>query len=390
MGNFFSGCIQEKKEKELDRQSYNKNNIYNLKSLNGKELSFDNIQIKEEISFDNILNKRKRNPFNIKLEYESKERNKSYSKNVSYFLLDDILFDNFDFPYNINNIINEKEYKKIYNDFQGKSIKEILNEINNRFLEMKINNEEENNKIISIENEAKKKKYYKFSLDEKKVKLLEDMCAMGTIMKEEIIIEKMKNPDKFYTKEEIIKNKSNEQLYCLGIFSQILENLGMTVAILKDDSKESINSSQTLLQFIANGVFNKPKYNFHFNMKKEIIEILLNNKYKREMFHNKLKKIISKEYYIDEEEIIITYPRKGSYIVSLIFKSIDFELNERELLRKFENYKEELGVLKKIEKTIILDGCKLTVSMLDVRGNNKDPGWAKIGEKRVVKIIYHL
>ena len=156
----------------------------------------------------------------------------------------------------------------------------------------------------------------------------------------------------------------------------------MTVAILKDDSKESINSSQTLLQFIANGVFNKPKYNFHFNMKKEIIEILLNNKYKREMFHNKLKKIISKEYYIDEEEIIITYPRKGSYIVSLIFKSIDFELNERELLRKFENYKEELGVLKKIEKTIILDGCKLTVSMLDVRGNNKDPGWAKIGEKR--------
>ena len=35
-----------------------------------------------------------------------------------------------------------------------------------------------------------------------------------------------------------------------------------------------------------------------------------------------------------------------------------------------------------MESSIILEGCKLSPSMLDYRGNNRDGGWAGKGEKR--------
>ena len=84
---------------------------------------------------------------------------------------------------------------------------------------------------------------------------------------------------------------------------------------------------------------------------------------------------------MNEEDIIITFPRKGSYLVTVIFKSEDFQLNENELMMKFKNDK-ELGKLKKVEQGIIVNGCILNSNMLDYRGNNKDGGWAGAGEKR--------
>ena len=102
----------------------------------------------------------------------------------------------------------------------------------------------------------------------------------------------------------------------------------------------------------------------------------------RKIFHDKLRRTLSIEYNINEEDIIITFPRKGSYQITIIFKSIDFSLNENDLLQKFQKYKDELGKLKKIESSIILEGCKLSPSMLDYRGNNRDGGWAGKGEKR--------
>ena len=70
--------------------------------------------------------------------------------------------------------------------------------------------------------------------EQKKVQLIEEMSTFGTIMKNKIIQEKETNPENFFSKEEIIQQKGeNEQIYILGIFSQILENQGMTVAIEK-------------------------------------------------------------------------------------------------------------------------------------------------------------
>ena len=73
---------------------------------------------------------------------------------------------------------------------------------------------------------------------------------------------------------------------------------------------------------------------------------------------------------------------KSNDNTAMIFKSKDFELCENDLINKFKDEKDELSKLKKIEFGIILCGCKLNKRMLDYRGNNKDGGWAGIGEKR--------
>jgi hypothetical protein len=137
-----------------------------------------------------------------------------------------------------------------------------------------------------------------------------------------------------------------------------------------------------MLQFLVNGISNKTKYNLHFDFGEEKNKKLLKEENERKKFHEKLRKKLSKDFNINEEYIIITFPRKGSYQVTVIFKSQDFKLNENELLNKFKNEKNELGKLKSIESGIILGGCKLNPSMLDYRGNNKDGGWAGKGEKR--------
>ena len=54
------------------------------------------------------------------------------------------------------------------------------------------------------------------------------MCILGSIMKKEIIEEKINQPEKFISIEEAIKEKKNDGLFCLGILAQILENIGIT------------------------------------------------------------------------------------------------------------------------------------------------------------------
>ncbi len=210
------------------------------------------------------------------------------------------------------------------------------------------------------------------------------MNAMGTIIKEQILEEKKTNPKKFYTTKEIIqkKDEENNDIFALGIFSKALESQGMVTAIEKNNDEDSQKSAQTTLQFLVNGMSDKSKYNLHFDFGKEKNNKLLEDENERKKFHDKLREKLSKEYNINEEDIIITFPRRGSYQVTIIFKSQDFELNEEELIKKFQNEKDELSKLKKIKSGIILGGCILNPSMLDYRGNNKDGGWAEKGEKR--------
>ena len=89
--------------------------------------------------------------------------------------------------------------------------------------------------------------------------VLKDMCILGSIMKKEIIEEKINQPEKFISIEEATKEKKNDGLFCLGILAQILENIGITTAIEINESidKESENFSNTVLQFIMNGMIEK-------------------------------------------------------------------------------------------------------------------------------------
>ena len=284
----------------------------------------------------------------------------------------------------------EKDYNEDEEELEEINIeKEKIEEIANRQL-LKENNlqfEVRNENLDLIEKAGKLKSLTdeEIKKEKNKVQLLEDMNMMGTIMKEEILEEKKTNPEKFFTTEEIIEQKeSNNDLFALGIFSKALESQGMVTAIEKEanENDDEKKIAQASLQFLVNGMSEKPKYNLHFDFGDDKNKQLLNDENERKKFHDKLRKKLSKEYNINEEEIIITFPRKGSYQVTIIFKSKDFNLNENDLMNKFKNVKGELSKLKKIESGIILGGCKLSQSMLDYRGNNKDGGWAELGEKR--------
>ena len=289
--------------------------------------------------------------------------------------------------------ISNLKFKDIVNFWNEEAEKEkdywakIIKEINNRQNCLKKNTvefEKNNENLNIIEKIGKQKALSKEEISKKKeiTQLLEDMNAMGEIIKEEIHSDKKKCPDKFISEKEIINQESDEQLLALGIFSKALENQGIVTAIQKETQGEDKTTNQTILQFLVNGASDKAKYNLHFDFGEENNKKLLNDEAKRKKFHEKLRKKLSKEYNISEDEIIITFPRKGSYQVTVIFMSIDFELKKEDLIEKFKNEKDELGKLKDVEKGLIIEGCKLSKNHLDYRGNNRDPCWAGFGEKR--------
>ena len=226
--------------------------------------------------------------------------------------------------------------------------------------------------------------------DKENVKeLLQDMCVLGSIMKEEIIEEKQSNPEKYISIEEATKEENEDSgIFCLGILAQNLEDIGIMTAIEKNSSEDedSQNTADTVLEFITSGMIEKKKYSLHFDFGDERNEELLNDKNEQEKFNNKLRKKLSLEYNIPEEKVIVTNPQKGSYQVQVIFQTDTFnddDVNLSELKKKYSDDDEtfkELKYLKDIQQSVILEGVKLSKGMLDERGN-RESGWGE-GEKR--------
>ena len=112
------------------------------------------------------------------------------------------------------NLINKSKNKK---EQEKKRKEEIKKQINMRQFNLRNNkqliNEKKNDNIELIKQKGKEKglSYDEIKRETDKAQILEDMSTMGSIMKEEIIEEKKTNPEKFYSDEEIVKNKSNEQ-----------------------------------------------------------------------------------------------------------------------------------------------------------------------------------
>ena len=285
----------------------------------------------------------------------------------------------------------KENYQKKIEEIELKMENDALSQINKRMFnsenqEIKEKEKTENMKLIEEKGKLENIPKEEIEKQVKRTQILEDMSTLGSIMKKQIIKEKEENPEKFVSTEEIIEKKSEDnQLYTLGVFSKVLENQGTTTAIEKNDDENDEmkkDNAKTTLQFLVNGMSDKKKYNLHFDFGKNKNQKILNDADERKKLHDQLRKKLSQEYKIKEEDIIITFPRKGSYQVTIIFQSKDFELSEKDLLKKFKNEKGELGKLKNIEKGIILDGCKLSKDLLDSRGNNNDGGWAGKGEKR--------
>ena len=189
--------------------------------------------------------------------------------------------------------------------------------------------------------------------DKENVKeLLQDMCVLGSIMKEEIIEEKQSNPEKYISIEEATKEENEDSgIFCLGILAQNLEDIGIMTAIEKNSSEDedSQNTADTVLEFITSGMIEKKKYSLHFDFGDERNEELLNDKNEQEKFNNKLRKKLSLEYNIPEEKVIVTNPQKGSYQVQVIFQTDTFnddDVNLSKLKKKYNDDDETFKELK--------------------------------------------
>ena len=222
--------------------------------------------------------------------------------------------------------------------------------------------------------------------NEKLNKELEDMCIFGNIMKNQIIEEKFRNPEKYIEINEALNlEKEDQGLFALGLLGNILEQNGTEVIIEKEDNtnKNEQDEAITTLQFISSGLAQKTKYSLHFDFGDQRNEQLLNDKNEYNKFKEKLIEKLSKDYNIPKNKIIVTLPKKGSVSVQVIFQSDEFNnLNVNDFINKFKNDYNypELQNLKEVHTDVIMEGCKLSKNQLDSRGNRVD--WPTSEERR--------
>ena len=297
-----------------------------------------------------------------------------------------ILINNFIYLFN-NFIYFIKENSYIIQKIKLKEINDKLKLEKKEKMKIKEQERKKIKKKEILERQQNLRENKELNKEDKNLKLLEDMCILGSILKEEILTEKKNNSEKYIPTQDAIKNKENKQIFLLGLLAQKLENIGIITAIENNPNNddESQNESNTILQFITNGMVEKSKFCFHFDLGPKRNNELLTNKIEQQKFNAKLKKKLSLEYQIPENEIIITNPQRGSYQVQIIFQSDDFndiniDINEIKLKCKNEKDFKEISYLRNIQKSLIMEGCKLSTNMLDPEGN-REKGWGK-GEKR--------
>ena len=204
----------------------------------------------------------------------------------------------------------------------------------------------------------------------------EMVVEYGYEMEKKIEKEVKENPENFIDIKEAVK-QSDEQLVALGKLGESLENMGIKVAI----DKRNIKTDDYIInnQFISSGILKKNKYEIHVEENDENKQnSILNDENEQNKFKEEWKEKISNYSHIPKNEIYITNLRKGSVITDVIFKN-GLDINISEEMKKFANSNPKI---KCIYEKNILGACKLTLDMLDSRGNRKQNEWAKPGEKR--------
>ena len=284
----------------------------------------------------------------------------------------DIIGKNIFLIYHENNLeINSNE--KICN---------ILNNIDTIFIKEK-KEEELNFDIINSKRKTKvslRQSNFRNRKENEEVKdTLKDMSIFGCIerinIEDDIIISK----EKFISIDECI-NSNEKSLFILGVLAKYLEVIGIKTVIEKDINQENKDEIEgqidysTLLQFICNGYILKDKYILDFELSKERVEELYNEKFERKKFKKNLKKIIIEHFQKNEEDLIVTNIRKNRnyFTIVLVFKSdLNEEITKENLINLFKNDL-ELKKLISIEKVKIIEGIRLSKSLLYPKGNTFD------------------
>ena len=271
----------------------------------------------------------------------------------------------------------EEERKRLHELERKRKEEERLKEMKRKMLENQKKLRENNDNTNNNQDEKQ--------VNQKINETLEDMCIYGKLMEKEIKEEKEKHPEKFVETSQALQSENNDSgLFALGLISNNLENIGIETAIEKDgNEEEEKDAGSACLQFITNGMCEKKAYDLHFDFGEKRNEELLDSEEEYEKFKNNLKLKLSKDYNIPMDQIVVTFPEKGSYRVQVIFQSNEFNnLDKNDFINKFKNDNEfkELSNLKEIHEDLVMKGCKLSKNQLDPRGNRND-GWG-VGECR--------
>jgi hypothetical protein len=362
------------------------NNSKNSKLFDGKNKS-KNSKLLNEPKNSKIINSSK----NSKL---IKDMNSSKNSKV---ISDSQYLKTLEPSKNLNNsknskILNPSKNSKLFSDKSNKNSKVFKqNDFANQFLN---NFDQEKQDTIRKTNIIQKHSevfstYYDYTPDEKEDQineLLEDINYFGEIIKGYIEKELKLNPNKFMSPDEALSNPSKynrNEFFVLGLLGKVLESQGCLVVIEKDEpkNKEENKEINTTIQFLINNMYNFIKFVFHFDFGEEMNQQILENEDKRNFFNNKLKRKLRHKFNLKHSDILMTNPRAGSYQITSIIKKSKF--NDYSADQLYQELKEDIEFNKiiKVEKGILLSGCKLNPYMLDPRGDNSDGGWG-INEKR--------
>ena len=204
--------------------------------------------------------------------------------------------------------------------------------------------------------------------------LLKDMDSFGQIIKKKIENEQLTNPTKFISVDEAF-NSGNEHLKCLAKLKVALNSEGCTCEIERNNlSEDEVKEIYTTIQFIVNGMYKFKKYIFRFDFGEEKNKVMLSDDIARNNFNADLTKKLCSVLTLNFKDIIINNPFKDSLIFVAIIKNSNFnEMDEIQLLSNLKN-DDDFNTIINVEKTILLNGCKLSLQMLDQRGD-RNVGW---------------
>ena len=279
--------------------------------------------------------------------------------------------------------------------------------INNPGFNNDNNNNDDNQLLNQISNTHtfKLSKYYDYKPSEATShlnNLLKDMDSFGDIIKNNIEREKISNPNKFISVDEALSyndqnnfnsnsnnfgmgnmmyvnkftNDPKNDFYVLAVLKTALECEGCTCEIERDlPQMNEEKEAYTAVQFIVNGMYKFKKYKFIFDFGEEKNNILLSNQMEQNKFNITLAYKLKSLLNVDIKDIVMTNPRKGSYKITAVIKKSNFnELMDNQLLNQLNQKQEYNNHLINVEKSILLNGCKLNRAMLDKRGD-RNSGW---------------
>ena len=231
----------------------------------------------------------------------------------------------------------------------------------------------------------------------KELETISNMAIMGSITKNYIKVDTNNNPNKYISTQNALNfGKDGKEYYyfVLGIISDYLSKQGVLTAIEKKDqnqlSKEKLKEIDTFLQFLINGLSNLKKHELRFDFGWDKNQLILSDIKEQEDFLNELRYSLSKGFNIQSDRMVITYPRSGSVLVTIVFGTEDYNnLTVNTLQNIFAQHAPNLNHLIGIESNLVLDGILLNPELLDARGNNLNQGWEEMkkGEEETIILL---